>query len=623
MKKTIKICFIVFVFVFCLGFRKIPMKANSNEYTIDSYDIDMVVNENNTFEITEKITANFKVEKHGIYRKIPLYNKIERNDGTKSKNRAWISDISVSEKYKVRKENGFVVIKIGSSDKTYTGQRSYTIKYTYDIGKDPLKNADELYFNLIGNQWDTSISNVSFKITMPKAFDENLLGFSSGNVGSTDDSNVFYTVDENVISGYLTDTLDEEQGLTVRLTLPDGYFWGYKMHINLYAIVVSMICVLFVLRAYCVWLKFRNKDEVAEMVEYYPPEKMNPVEVSYLYEGKIKNQAMISLLFHLANKGYLKIEEIEEAGILSNKKSAKIIKIREYDGDNEAERLFFQGLFQKKGQAVNAIKASELYDRFYTTLKKIRNRIDCKENYDKIFDAEAGKQVKWFAFMIATIFILITTKPYLDYGELTMLGWAIVVPALLFSLLFATIFAMLEGFKLFNVFSILIMCVMFFAGLVYPSLQYDSMYMGMYGIGIVCVAFLMYFIKKMHIRNPYGNYMLAKTKGFRSFLENAEKFDFESVMRQNPQYYYDMLPYAYAFGVSDDWLAHLDHMNLQEPSWYIAQETDGPPVHAFRKFMKHRMHDVARTMYSSKSSSSSGGGGSSGGGSGGGGGSSW
>ena len=36
----------------------------TTDYTIESYDIDMVVNEDNTFDITESITAYFNVSKH-------------------------------------------------------------------------------------------------------------------------------------------------------------------------------------------------------------------------------------------------------------------------------------------------------------------------------------------------------------------------------------------------------------------------------------------------------------------------------------------------------------------------------------------------------------------------------
>ena len=104
----------------------------------------MVVNEDNTFDITERITANFNIPKHGIYRKIPLKNSIKRTDGTKSNNIAKISDISVSEDYTTSNENGYKVIKIGNANRTFKGTHAYTIKYKYNIGKDPIKDVDEL-----------------------------------------------------------------------------------------------------------------------------------------------------------------------------------------------------------------------------------------------------------------------------------------------------------------------------------------------------------------------------------------------------------------------------------------------------------------------------------------------
>ena len=43
----------------------IPHRVFATEdYTIEKYDINMVVNENNTFDITETITAYFHVPKH-------------------------------------------------------------------------------------------------------------------------------------------------------------------------------------------------------------------------------------------------------------------------------------------------------------------------------------------------------------------------------------------------------------------------------------------------------------------------------------------------------------------------------------------------------------------------------
>ena len=90
-----------------------------------------------------------------------------------------ISDIKVSDNYSLSTESGYKVIKIGDANYTLTGQKNYEISYLYNLGRDTGKEYDELYFNLIGDEWDTSISNITFTITMPKEFDSSKLGFST------------------------------------------------------------------------------------------------------------------------------------------------------------------------------------------------------------------------------------------------------------------------------------------------------------------------------------------------------------------------------------------------------------------------------------------------------------
>ena len=313
-----KIILIVLLVIILLSQSSTYSFAVYNEYVIEDYDIDMVVNEDNTFDITENITTYFNISKHGIYRKIPLKNTITRVDGTTSKNTAQIYNLSVSENYSVSKENGYEVIKIGDSRNTVSGSHSYTIKYTYNIGKDPLKDMDELYYNLIGEEWDTNIQNVTFRITMPKSFDKSLLGFSSGFKGSIVSLNVNYSVDGNVISGTINNTLLAGQGLTVRLTLPDGYFVGAGLKWDMFCIGIMLISLIFVLIADRIWRKYGKDDEIVDTVEFYPPEGYNSAEIALLYEGHATDKGVISLLIYLANKGYLKIEETREKGL--NKK---------------------------------------------------------------------------------------------------------------------------------------------------------------------------------------------------------------------------------------------------------------------------------------------------------------
>ena len=111
-----------------------------------------------------------------------------------------------------------------------SGQQEYVITYTYNMGKDPLKNVDELYLDLIGTDWDTVIGNVKFDIHMPKSFDAGKLGFSVGKSGSTSSDDVLFEVNGNDISGSYHGILGEHEGLSVRLELPEGYFVGARGH---------------------------------------------------------------------------------------------------------------------------------------------------------------------------------------------------------------------------------------------------------------------------------------------------------------------------------------------------------------------------------------------------------
>lgn len=619
------------------------------DYIVNSYDINMIVNENNTFKITEKIGAYFNIDKHGIFRKIPLKNVVKRLDGTTSSNRAKISDINVSDNYSLYNENGYKVIKIGDANHAITGQKNYTISYLYNLGKDTAKEYDELYFNLIGDEWDTSISNITFTITMPKEFDKSKIGFSSGITGSTDSSNVIFDVNSNVITGKLNGTLNPGEALTIRLELAEGYFVGASNNLDLMMIISIILPILFVLIAYLIWKKYGKDEQVIETVEFYPPQGFNSLEVGFLYKGKAENQDVTSLLVYLANKGYIKISEYEEKSLFSTSQGFKITKLREYDGNNINEQVFLNGLFNKKptislfgsnndtsNNNVNEVTSVDLYNNFYITMNKILSNINNKENKHKIFEKTASSKTIFIVLMIIATYCLITIPPIFAYGEPSTLLFALLFPGIGFTIMFKMLFGETQtiyvngkptrssiGTKLFG----LIWGGMFggmpWAFMVLPTLLQDYIYFVIYIIGLLCVAGLIICMKYLPKRTHYGNQILGKIKGFKNFLETAEKDKLEAMVMQDPSYFYNILPYTYVLGVSDKWIKKFETISLQAPSWY--DSPTGFNVVTFGSFMNNTMTSAQKSMSSSPSSSSgtSSGGGFSGGGSGGGGGGSW
>ena len=73
---------------------------------------------------------------------------------------------------------------------------------------------------------------------------------------------------------------------------------------------------------------------------------------------------------------------------------------------------------------------------------------------------------------------------------------------------------------------------------------------------IAFIANIMTFIFSilMKRKNSYGEQIRAKINGFKNYIELAEKNQIEMLVEQNPNYFYDILPYAYVLGVSKKWI---------------------------------------------------------------------
>ena len=615
------------------------------EYLLDSYDVNIVVNENNTFNITEHIGAYFNESKHGIFRSIPLKNKVERLDGTTSTNRAKITDVHVDAPFKASVSNANRVLQIGDEDIYLTGAKNYTIIYTYNIGKDTGKDYDEFYFNIIGDQWDTAISDVTFSIEMPKEFDAGKLGFSKGAVGSTDSSGITYQVNGNVITGSYTGVLYAGEALTVRLELPDGYFTNSSINLDLTTILTFLLPILMMLLTVFMWIKYGKDNKAIETVEFYPPKGFNSAEIGFLYKGKAENEDVISLLIYLANKGYIKISEFEEHSLFVKSKAFKLTKLKEYDGDNENERIFLTGLFSSPKMpniadlaklfktnnptppedmydTRNEVTSADLKNSFYITLNKIVQNLNKKENKLGIFEKSSLGKGFFIGFLIAIVYVLITLKPVMEYGGNSSLLFALLFPGIGFTVLFAMVFGKTKiQMKIFGLVWGLGFGGIPWATMVLPALLADPLYLAAYIAGIACVFVMVIMLKLMPKRSAYGNELLGKIKGFKNFLETAEKPKLETLVWQDPAYFYNILPYTYVLGVSDEWIKKFEVIALQPPDWYAGSTAFN--MVAFGSFMNSTMSSAATSMASSPSGSGSSGGGSSGGGSGGGGGGSW
>ena len=96
---------------------------------------------------------------------------------------------------------------------------------------------------------------------------------------------------------------------------------------------------------------------------------------------------------------------------------------------------------------------------------------------------------------------------------------------------------------------------------------------------------------------------------------------------ENPNYFYDIIAYAYALGLESKWIKNFEQLEIPipEPDWYvgIAPFQFNTFNKSFDRMMTHERSSIASSPNSSGSSGGFSGGGFSGGGSGGGGGGAW
>ena len=242
MKKILLITVLSFMLFITIGI------SFGQSLEIDSMSIEMNVYENNSIQIEENITTVFyDRNKHGIYRNLP--RKTYFGKPIKYEN------INVQgAPFKTETSGDFLRVRIGDPNAYVDATENYKISYLLIIGDDRNTDLDELYFNIIGPDWEMPISNISFKIQMPKAFDENNINFTSGTVGSTSSDNVDYQVNDLIISGKYTGTLFPGQALTIALPLPEGYFdveeevYFYESLKKFYPIIFIVLFILPIFR---------------------------------------------------------------------------------------------------------------------------------------------------------------------------------------------------------------------------------------------------------------------------------------------------------------------------------------------------------------------------------------
>lgn len=521
-----------------------PLFAKS--WRITDFSDNVTISEDGSAVVQERITLSFVGEWHGIHRLIPVeYPGPRGTNYTLFLNVSSITDGNgATLKYDSSTSHGFRDFKIyipGAVDATRTVEIDYIVRN----GMRFFEDHDEFYWNITGNDWPVPIDHASATVTFPNSAAGSLRAQAFTGVYGSAEHNAtaevkgaacfFETANPLPMRGGLTidvyipkDILKEPTGLTRAL-------WFLGSNPIVFLPFWTLAVMLFVWQTWG-----RDPDpglSVAPM--YEPPKGFSPAEAGTLLEDKIHPRDITSTIVDLAVRGFIKIEETDDKGLVFHHKDYVfhlLIPREKWSGLQPHERVMLENIFVEGEQT----RLSALKNRFYTAIPRIRQ------------DVMAGLRNKGM--------YLLDPDTANGYSFVAIL--VIVAP-------FAI--SQFTGFKeVFSSVSLLIAC------------------------GLISAVIWWLFARQMTAKTVNGGRTRVAVLGFQEFMNRV---DADRLKRMPPDTFEKYLPFAMALGVEHHWAQAFAGLITNPPTWYV-----GPGGYPYGSgfnpvYFSNSMHSMATDMH--------------------------
>lgn len=595
----------------------IPAKASSYgdyRFELENYEVTYDIAANCEIKVTEIMKINYLgIDSTGFYRDIPV------NGGAR------VKDVKVegvellhgnTVPFKVTVEGSdFLTVDIGDKTAKYNQSETYRLTYAYCISNRTVKNG-MLPLNPVGTGWDCAIKHAEVKLILPDGY-ESAVRYVGPKGYAASDMN-FTTVMENgrLVLTTSQDNLKAYNGITFDLTFKKGAINPYSDFTPyIFVIAAAGLILLIVL----VKVLFFSKNRLTPVVNFEPPEGLDPLMMGKLIDNKVNSEDVTSLIFYWADKGYLKIN-------LDNKYDPILIRIKNLPATaTDYEQIVFSRLFQNG----DSVHTASLNNSFYITYERATAMVNAKAKglYSSlsigvsIVFALLGGILLGLAPLILALSDISHTLIYF-YGFIGMIP-AIVIYGLAETIAYNSIKnrGKKNALYLASLFAIVLICSLLYAlllpGLIMAFLP--KFLLCAISLAVVCTSVIII------SRTTEYNRKLSEIVGFRNFILAAEKDRLEKTLESDPQYYYHILPYAQVLNVSDIWEDKFKGLTVAPPAWATGMSFDVFDFMIVSSVIRNSAFGISRGMVSRPSSSGSNGfhgsfGGHSGGGFGGGGG---
>lgn len=535
--------------------------AGAYDYQIVGYEVEMEVGSDRQISVREEIAVSFTgYSSHGIIRDLPLdagvrYTDLQASCSSKDFS-PYIKTDSLS----------YLSWYLRGSGGVSGQERIYTLTYTMQVPA--LSDRGYLPLDVIGYGWQTEIEDVTVKVTVPDGLRE--WKIYSGEYGTKTDSMTDGGVREGNTIIIHADELPRlfwdgygnriAAGITLDLQFEEGALSSSVDPM----LLVSVLAGILLLAAAILVKIFVCKDPImTATVNLEAPEQMDPLEMGLLIDNNAESEDLGALLFYFADKGYVFIDLSE------NEKDPLLVKTSKPLPEDEPmhRRIVYERLF-RHGESV---RVSSLRNSFYTTAQQAITLVK-------------GRAGKLYSAKSKTCTVLFGVLAVLACGVLPLLcGMALVASSYYFWVLCVSSFV---AFVLSAAGSNLGKQRKYKSG---TKAQILFSLGGLLGgaIASAVVAFVpcagftsaasVIFTAAAALTGTVAGSFLTRTKeyterlgqilGFKQFILYTERDKIEFMLKEDPELYYHILPYAQVLGVTDEWTEKFKGIRLDPPAY--------------------------------------------------------
>ena len=430
----------------------------------------------------------------------------------------------------------------GSFHFTFTGKLPHTVEDGKTAFSVPLLCA----------QWPGEVSGVTFEVTMPNAVELDTVQLTSGYYGEMTGETVTLSADAATLTGGFAGSLLDHESLSLDFTLDAGYFVEPTTAQVMFS-PGRLVVPLLVTALLAYWFLTLRSPRTRCRTQMNPPDGVCAGDVPVLLHGTRPNAALTVVQW--ASLGYVSMYSGRSGSVALERAMGMGNERKSY------EQRLFAALF------AHAQTISGTDERFRDCCGRIERPLAAYWRR-RMFDKRSGSPAL-LRFGAAVCCAVACYRAGHAIDQLFMPHWALglllAVPGLIGGILAAN-GCMAAGRRrswAAAVGGLAALCAMLLLGgvtgvrvsmVLACAMACFSGFAGTYG----------------GRRSRSGCDMLARLRSLRRFLTTAEPKQLRRLLRQDPQYFYRLLPFAEALGVGRAFAARFGDVHLEPCEWYQA-----------------------------------------------------